>query len=99
MKCVPERLILHGSSKASFACGKLKSSSAWEVAMSEAPGYDSAQEQETPDRDPLVPQVFRSWDRPQAFFAIMGHVPPCVQHPQAQADLQGGDAPVTRNDW
>jgi hypothetical protein len=98
MRSLPARLIASGSLKGRFACGKLKSSSACEAAIGDVAGCDTEQEQEMPDRDWPAPEKFPSWDPVRAPFAIMGHIPPCMQQPQVHADWHAAWVPVRSND-
>jgi hypothetical protein len=96
-KSLTPNLIDVGSSKRSFACGRLKSISACETGISDVTGWDTEHEQLTADRDWLAPEAFPEWDPIRAPF-IIGHMPPRIQHPQVQADWHDAGAPFDKND-
>lgn len=87
-----------GSSKERFKCGRLKSRSACEACTGGTVGCDTEQEQETPECDRLWPETHWEPDDIWAPRAIMGHVPPCIQHPHEQADRHDAGVPSTISD-
>lgn len=74
-------------------CGRLKSMSACEVCIRGTAGCDTEQEQEDPECDRLSTETHLEPAAARAFAAIMGHIPPCMQHPQVQADWHDDGVP------
>ena len=68
------------------------------MGINDVTGFDIEQEQLAPGCVGLAQEAFPEWVPIRAPFAIMGHVPPCMQHPQVHADRHEPGAPSTRND-
>ena len=74
--------------------------SACETDIIEFTGCDTEQEQATLGHGRPASEAFPTWDaiRIWAPFVIMGHIPPCMQQPQVQADLHDAADPFTRSE-
>ncbi|HET9177524.1 MAG TPA: hypothetical protein VFQ24_04115 [Terriglobia bacterium] len=98
----PPQLSEAGSTKWSFACGRLKSRSACEASINDAAGGDSEQEQATARRTGLAFEaLFDSGPmRIGAPCFIIEHIPLSMQQWHVQADWQGAAVPFTgSNIW
>ena len=96
----PPGLIEDGSEKGILACGRLNSISACEADINDVTGWDTEQEQATPGCVRVAPKACPDWDpiRIRAPFAVMRHVPPCMQQPQVQTDWHDTCTPLTNSD-
>jgi hypothetical protein len=92
------RLIDKGSSKERFTGDCLKNNSTCDVIMNAVAGRDIEHEQVTPDCDDLAPQALPACALVRASLAIIGHMPPCMQQPQAHVDRHVDAFPFTNED-
>ncbi len=78
----------------------MNSISACEPCIRGTVGCDTEHEQETPECDRLSPDSRVALAAVWAFDAIMGHIPPCMQHLQEQADWHEAGCPfISSGTW